>query len=185
MRRPHLPDLLRCGTRMNDTFPAPGKNSFLRNLFGHIGCQIPIRYKQDFLFRNRLHHPNRIGRGTADVAFRLHRRTGVDIAHRCCVRMLCPGPAQLLCRNGLRQRTACIFCRKKNGFLWGENFGALCHKVNPAKDNNVLPQVRSLLAESKGIPHQIRNFLYFRRLIVMSQHNSIPLAFERFNSVHK
>ena len=63
--------------------------------------------------------------------------------------------------------------RQKNGFFRGQDGCGLGHKVDAAKKNDIRIGAGGLDAKFQRIPAKVRQFLDFRRLIVMGQQHGI------------
>ena len=135
------------------------------------------RHHQHALGRQRIDHPHGIGGGAADVAFRLHRRGGIDVGHHRYAGQFRFSGSKLVRLDGFGQAAAHVRPGQQHGLVGAENGGGLRHEVDPAEDDDGGVGLGRRHGQLQGVAHQVGHILDGAGLVVVRQHNG-PAALQ-------
>lgn len=113
-------------------------------------------------------------RSDDDIRKRLHRRRAVDVGNGNGVGVLGPPGGKLLGRAGLLQGAAGFQIRDQYFRFGVQDLGGFRHKANPAKNDGFGLGLLGKAGQLQGIPHEVRQVLDFRLLVVMGQKQGPP-----------
>ena len=140
----------------------------------HVGTKKLVWTEQNWnISRNRLHDFNSVGTCAANICFGFHRSSGVYIADNNGARVLCLPCTQLVCSDGVGQRTSSTLIGNDDCLVVRKNLCGLCHEVNTAEHDGRLWNCCCNARQRKRVAYMMCNILDLRYLIVMRKDHSI------------
>ena len=160
-------------------------NDLHLGLAGDIGGQETVGNHDHPVGAEAFHHFQRIGRGAADVHFRLHLGRGVDIGDDRNARILAAQGADVGARDRGGERTAGFGVRNQHGLVRAEDFRGLGHEMDAALHDDVGVRLAGDARELERIPDHVGDAIVdFRRLVIMRQDDGVALLFQVVDRLH-
>ena len=150
-------------------------------LFHYPCAQIRIRHEKDGTIRRRqVDNFHRVPGGADDIAERLHPTRAIDVGDDVVVlfSVLLQVGLKLIGGARLLQRAASIFVGQHHGFRRVDDLRGLGHEMNAAEDDHLGIRGFRLVGEPEGIAYIIGDILDVPCLVIVSQDNCVPSAFQ-------
>ena len=169
---------------MDHAMALPGDDLDL-GLGGHKAGQIFIGDHDHFIDAKGFHDLYRVGRGAADVGFRLNLGGGVDVGHHRATRVSFLQGPHVGPGDGSSKGAACVHVRHKDDFFRVQKLRRFGHEMDSGEDDDIGIGFFRHLRQGKGIAAQIADAMEnFRRHVVMGQDYRVAFLLERVDGRH-